>query len=107
MAFGFVEGVGIDLTTTAQTAIVDFTAKQTVQDVWISNRSGFTQRISLWYDYDGTLAGTPENFLTGFPIAAGSILHLTGLFCFSSGGRITAQAGIANTLTIHVSRANV
>ena len=107
MAFGgLVESISVDLVTGSQIVIVDFPVARSVQDVLIVNRTATAQRISLWYDYDGTNAGNAENFLVGFQIAANRLVHLTGIWVFSSGGRITAQAGSANTLTIHVSMAD-
>lgn len=91
-------------------ALMDFSLGvgdvQTVQDVWLCNNSGTKQTVNLYFDYDGTSATTTEQFMKDFPVPADQIIHITGLWVFENGGRISGDCSTNNAVTIHISKAD-
>jgi hypothetical protein len=105
---------GLKTTTSAQvktinTTVMDFTAAQSVQDLWIANLSSADIEIDMWFDYTSTGSADVNKVLSTQKIARNKTLHITGLWVFANGGRITARitTGADDDATIHISKADV
>ena len=106
MAFSLANSVSILIPNPAG-ALVDFTVQQSVNDIWIANNGGANRDVSLWFDYDGTNATNTELFMDTVQVPRNDFIHVTGLWVFNVGGRITGLASVSNEITFHLSRANL
>ena len=88
-------------------ALFNFSATESVNDVMVVNTTGSDVTVSLWFDYDGTSATDTEKFISAYTVVANGVLHLTGLWVFVSGGRITGLCSTNNAATAHITKATV
>lgn len=106
MAFGLLTSLQF-LIPSPKAAIFNFTQAESINHIRITNTTNSAKTISLWFDFDGTSSGDTEKVLSDIDLSRDESVVMDGIYDFQSGGRITGEASVVSSVSIHWTRASI